>query len=106
MFLAGRMDIPGTQAIDLKFTTITASRRARVVVDLADVSFVATIGMRTLVSSAKALLARGGAMAFTNPQPAVRSALVAAGIHSLVPIFSDVEEACRVLQSTVRDESE
>ena len=55
--LSGRMDVAGTQAIDLKFTGHTANRRA-VIVDMSDVAFLASIGMRTLMLAAKAVFAR------------------------------------------------
>ena len=91
--LAGRMDIEGTQAIDLKFTALTANRRAAVIVDLSRVSFLASIGMRTLLSSAKALSQKGGRMVILNPQPMVASALATAGIDTLVPVFPDLDAA-------------
>lgn len=97
--LAGRMDIAGTQEIEMRFTNLAASEKALVAVDLSDVSFLASIGMRTLVSSARALMNRGGSMALANPQPLVKQALAAAGIDSLIPIFPDVEQASRGLQA-------
>jgi anti-anti-sigma factor len=91
--LAGRMDIEGTQAIDLKFTVLTAARRAAIIVDLSEVTFLASIGMRTLLSSAKALGQKGGKMVLLNPQPMVASALSTAGIDTLIPVFSDLDSA-------------
>ena len=102
VILAGRMDIPGTQQVDESFRAIAASQKGLVVVDLADVSFMATIGMRTLVSSAKSLMTRGGAMALAKPQAGVRSALIAAGIQAVIPIYDDVAAASRALQATQR----
>ena len=97
--LAGRMDIAGTQEIDLRFTSLASSQKGLIAVDLSDVSFLASIGMRTLVSSARALMNRGGAMALANPQPLVKQALMAAGIDSLIPIYADVGEASRGLRA-------
>jgi anti-anti-sigma factor len=95
--LAGRMDVAGTQAIDLRFTALTASRGAAVVVDLAEVSFLASIGMRTLLSSAKALSLKGGRMVLLSPQPMVAAALKTAGIDTLIPIHEDLASACTAL---------
>ncbi|MCU0935038.1 MAG: STAS domain-containing protein [Gammaproteobacteria bacterium] len=96
--LAGRMDIEGTQAIDLKFTALTANRRAGVIVDLSQVSFLASIGIRTLLSSAKALSQKGGKMVLLGPQPMVATALTTAGIDLLIPIVAD-EQAARAALS-------
>jgi anti-anti-sigma factor len=98
--LAGRMDIAGTQQIDLKFTAITASEKARVAVDLSEVSFLASIGIRTLVSSARSLANRGGVMALSSPQPLVRETLIAAGIDSIISIYPSLDEAGRALQAS------
>ncbi|HSE12569.1 MAG TPA: STAS domain-containing protein [Rudaea sp.] len=95
--LAGRFDIAGTQDIDQRFTAITASSKALVAVDVAGVTFLASIGIRTLVSSARALANRGGAMALVKPQPLVEQTLIAAGIDSIIPIYPSLEEAERGL---------
>lgn len=100
--LSGRMDIAGTQEIDLRFTSIAASNKALVAVDLSGVSFLASIGMRTLVSSARALSNRGGAMALVGPQPIVEQALIAAGIDSLIPICNDVDDASKRLRASAQ----
>ena len=100
--LAGRMDIAGTQEIELRFTNLAASRKALIAVDLSDVSFLASIGMRTLVSSARALMNRGGVMALVKPQSMVQQALVAAGIDSLIPIYPSIDEATRALHATAQ----
>jgi len=43
--LQGRMDIDGTQKIDMKFTAVTASESANVIVDLSGVEFISSIGI-------------------------------------------------------------
>jgi anti-anti-sigma factor len=58
--------------------------------------------MRTLVSSARALMNRGGTMALASPQPMVKQALLAAGIDSLIPIFDDAAAASRGLQAAAQ----
>ena len=73
-----------------------------VAVDLSGVTFLASIGMRTLVSSARAQMNRGGAMALINPAPMVNQALIAAGLDSLIPIYPDIEQASRGLQASAR----
>jgi anti-anti-sigma factor len=67
--LSGRMDMAGTEQIDLRFATLTATRPALIVVDLSQVSFLASIGMRTLLTNAKALALRRGYAAPAAPNP-------------------------------------
>jgi anti-anti-sigma factor len=97
--LAGRMDSAGAQEIDLRFTGLTATRAALIVVDLSQVSFLASIGIRTLVSNAKALARRGGRMALLSPQPLVEQVLKLAGIDSFIPIYDDLESATAGLKT-------
>jgi len=98
--LAGRMDGPGVQEIDLRFTALTAAQKALIVVDLSLVSFLASIGIRTLVISAKALRRRGGHMALLSPQPQVADVLRTAGIESVIPTYHDLEMAVGALKSS------
>jgi len=94
LVLEGRMDLAGTQAIDHRFTAATATTAAPVVVDLAQVSFLASIGIRTLLQSAKALKQRGGRMVLLNPSEQVESVLRSTGIADIIPIFRDLDSAC------------
>lgn len=90
--LTGRLDIAGSAAIDLRFSTVSGSRQA-IVVDLSRVSFIASMGMRTLVSGAKAARSKGGRMVLLLPDANVEKALKIACIDTLIPIYHDSDEA-------------
>jgi anti-sigma B factor antagonist len=92
--LTGRLDIPGTDEIAMKFTALSATTPRRVVVDLTGVHFLASIGIRALISNAKALKKRGGRMVlFIGDNAAVRKTLEATGIDAILPMFADASEA-------------
>ena len=91
--LCGRMDVNGTQQIDLKFTALTATRKAQILVDLSNVTFIASIGIRTLVSNAKAQKLRGGSMVLYKPNNQVEEVLRATGIDTIIPIVHDFDAA-------------
>ena len=91
--LDGRMDLAGTTAIDQQFAFETSTQPLRLAVDLSNVSFVASIGLRTLLTAARAQAGRGGKMVLVGPNPDVRNILETAGIDSIVPIFNDWESA-------------
>ena len=91
--LSGRMDTIGTQQIDLKFTALTASRKAAILVDLSKVTFLASIGIRTLVNSAKAQRLRGGSMVLYQPTSVVEEVLKSTGIDAIIPIAHDMNGA-------------
>ena len=91
--LSGRMDIIGTQQIDLKLTTLTSTRKAQILVDLSNVTFLASIGIRTLVNVAKAQKLRGGAVVLYKPSSQVEEVLKATGISTIIPIAHDMDAA-------------
>lgn len=93
--LEGRLDVPGAAQIELKFTAYTATEKAAVVVDLSQVTFLASIGMRLLLANARAAEGRGGKMVLLNPAPLVGEALKLSGISTLVPVYSGLDEACQ-----------
>jgi len=96
--LEGRMDIEGVREIDDAFTFVTATRTALVAVNLAGVTFMSSIGIRTIISAARGQKQRGGRFALAAPEPMVRKALVTAGVDQLVPIHDTLDAACIALQ--------
>lgn len=100
--LAGRLDSAGAQAIDMRFTALTATRKALIVVDLSELSFIASMGLRTLVTNARAQLKRGGKLVLARPQPLVGEVLKAAGIDAMIPIYGDLDSACSGLKAVAQ----
>jgi anti-sigma B factor antagonist len=96
--LSGRMDSAATEQIDLGFAGLMATRPPLIVVDLSQVSFLASIGMRTLLTSAKAFALRRGRMVLAAPQPLVEEVLRLAGIDALIPVYADIGSACEGLK--------
>ena len=98
--LAGRLDVQGTNQIENKFAFAVTTEKAPVLVDLSEVDFIASIGIRLLLMNAKALKSRGGKLVLYNPQSLVAEALATAGIDLLIPIFDDFDAACTDLLQT------
>jgi anti-sigma B factor antagonist len=90
--LDGRLDIAGASVIDLQFNAIAGSHKA-IVVDLAGVSFLASIGIRTLLLGAKTVQRRGGTLILLNPVTEVERVLEVMGAAELMPIYRDTEAA-------------
>lgn len=91
LILKGRLDMEGALAIDMKFSIATSVRRENIIVDLEHVSFLSSIGIRLLVTAAKAQAVRGGKVILAAPQPLVRKVLETAGIDKLIPIVADLD---------------
>jgi anti-sigma B factor antagonist len=92
--LTGRLDIPGTEAISLKFASLATGHGKRVVVDLTDITFLASVGIRELITNAKALQQRQGKMViFVGANASVAKTLDTTGIDTLIPVFQDAEQS-------------
>jgi len=90
--LAGRMDIEGATATDMQFSIIAGSKK-KVIVDLTSVDFMASLGMRTLIVSAKSIASKGGKMVLLGPQPGVEKVLKSSGVDTVIPIAADLATA-------------
>jgi len=92
--LSGRIDIPGTEEISMPFAVASASAARRVLVDLRQVSLLASIGIRALVSNAKAQQMRGGRLVlFVGENTNVLKTLEITGIDAILPTYTDEREA-------------
>ena len=95
--LFGRMDIAGVGEIALRFTSVTAVDRRRVIVDLSGVDFVSSMGVRAVLENARALKLRGGSMAIMGANDLVAQVLDSAGVGHVVPMASDLPAATAAL---------
>ncbi len=100
VYLSGRLDIPGVQEFQLKFTVFTATQRKPVIIDLSDVTLITSIGIGMLISGAKALKTHGVPMILLNPQPNVRKVLEMACVHEILPIEQDLNAALTRIQQS------
>ena len=94
--LDGRLDIQGAAAIDLKMNVLAGSCKF-ILVDLSNVSFIGSMGLRSIVVPAQAVRRRGGKMALLSPVPMVEEVLKASNIQEVIPIVYDLESAVAVL---------
>lgn len=99
IILDGRMDLEGTQAIDQKFSFVTSTQPRRIAVDMSGVTFLASIGIRTLITGARAQAGRGGKLVLCALDPMVKKVLTTAGIDQVIPIFDDFQGASTALRA-------
>ncbi len=90
--LAGRMDIAGASAVDMQFAVLAGAKK-KVVVDMAAVEFLASLGMRTLVVAAKSMSSKGGKLVLLDPQPNVEKVLTSSGVDTVIPIVQGLPAA-------------
>ena len=95
--LDGRLDIMGAQQIDLKMNVIAGAKKA-VLVDMQKVSFIGSMGLRTLVTPAQAIKGRGGKIVLFGPNEMVEKVLKSSAIDTLIPVHHEFQSAVAALQ--------
>lgn len=94
IILKGRLDLEGTEAISPSFKELTAESRKKIIVDLSEVSFLASMGIRELITNAKSLQKSGGHMVLLVGQNLlITKVLETTNIDKLLPMYKDVVEA-------------
>jgi anti-sigma B factor antagonist len=92
--ITGRLDLPGTDSVAEQLEALTAAPKKSVVVDLSRLQYLASIGIRALITSAKAVQQRGGKMALVvHGGSTVLMSLEATGVNELIPVFKTIADA-------------
>lgn len=91
--LVGRLDTPGVDRIETKLTAHLVPLGARAIVDLSEVSFLGSGGVRMFITIARALDRRGGKLVLYGAQPIVAQVLDMTSVNHIVPVRVDAENA-------------
>ena len=95
--LQGTLDIMGVNQVETKFAGYCSGENARILVDMSGVDYMASIGIRLLVTNAKSLRSRNGKMALLSPTTDVFNVLEMTDIPAIIPVYSNFESAEAVL---------
>ena len=92
--ISGRLDVEGTDSVASQLIELTQAAKKGIVVDLSSLKFLASIGIRAIITAAKAVKERGGKMVLVvDDGSTVKMSLQATGIDQLVPVFSSADAA-------------
>ena len=92
--LSGRLDTLGSEEIADELASLATSAKRGVVVDLSQVTFLSSRGIRALIAAAKARQANGGRMVLlVDGGDVVTRTLEATGIDELIPVYDDESDA-------------
>ncbi|MGH9647971.1 MAG: STAS domain-containing protein [Bryobacteraceae bacterium] len=95
--LDGRFDIGGAEAVDLKINVIAGTKKF-VLLDMEKVTFLGSMGLRTILTAARTVKSRGGKMAIFAPDEQIVKVLITSGVGALLSINPDREGAVAFLQ--------
>jgi anti-anti-sigma factor len=91
--LVGRLDTPGVDAVETRFTAAVVPRAARAVVDISGVEFIGSLGLRMFITIARAVTRRNGRMVLYAPQPFVAQVFETASLGDIIPVKPDATSA-------------
>jgi len=96
--LEGRLDTAGVDAIETRFAAATSASGRHALIDLSGVEILTSMGIRMLLSTARAMSARHTRLVLFGASDLVRDVLDIASIDSLVPHVADEAAARALLQ--------
>ncbi|MGZ8982291.1 MAG: STAS domain-containing protein [Burkholderiaceae bacterium] len=95
--LNGRLDAPGADHVGVRFTGAVAAHGKNAVVDLSNVTFIASLGLRLLISNARSLRLKGARMVLFGPTELVKEVLDDAAIDQIIPVVATEADALEQL---------
>jgi len=91
--VSGRLDTVTSGQLDAFLAKAVDEGARKLVFDFAEVEFISSAGLRSLLATAKRLRPLGGGVAVCSLRPAVQEVFRIAGFSSLMPVVADIEAA-------------
>src|SRR5262245_43334491 len=99
---AGRLDTPGVDRVETRFISSLVPVGNSAIIDLSQVDFVASMGIRMLVSAARTVRARQATLAIFGAQEQVKQVFEAVSLNKIIPIFETEAEALSAVMEANR----
>ncbi|NUQ84794.1 MAG: STAS domain-containing protein [Anaerolineales bacterium] len=90
--ISGRVDSVSAAALDEQLSKI-AHENNRLALDLSDVTYLSSAGVRAIVKTLQSAEKSGGGVVLANVSDAVRRVLETVGMMQMLRVFPSVEEA-------------
>lgn len=91
--LNGRLDTANVNEIESHFTTGIMPMAQHTIVDLTNVTFIASLGIRMLLTTARGLASRGAKFAMFGANPAVMEIFETTALSDIIPILNTEADA-------------
>lgn len=89
VILRGRLDTSGVDAVESRFNAaLTGGQNG--LIDMSEVTFLSSMGVRMLIAAAKTAARRGGKLVLVGPRDVVDESLRHSSIDELIPVVDDV----------------
>lgn len=91
--VGGRLDTHTYSELDRQLAPVLASGTPSVVLDLAQLEYISSAGIRSILLARKSLASRGGKVLVVNPQPQIQKVFDVVKAVPLNEIFTSIAEA-------------
>jgi anti-sigma B factor antagonist len=91
--LPTRLDATGLSVIERDFSEAVAAHKGKVLADMSDVSFVASLALRMLLMNLKAIQPQGGDLRLSGLQPQIAEIFRKSRFDTLFKIYADRDAA-------------
>ncbi len=93
LVLRGRLDQGSADLLHREAMEVVGEGGRALVVDMAGVDFIASVGIRALIRPSQALALQGGKLAVANLQPQLRDFFALTGLDQMFAIYGTRAEA-------------
>lgn len=101
--LNGRFDSYGAKIFEEEISYLGENIKV-VVLDFTDVSFISSMGVRSVIKLEKLLIKKGGGIVLVGLSPFIRKVLTTAGLTQQIKIADSMEDAHHLVQALSRSE--
>jgi len=91
--LKGRLDINTHGQLEAELNALAGKGQTKVLVDVKDLDYISSAGLRVLLSGAKQFKKINGTIALASLAPTVRQVFEISGFSSIFPLYASREEA-------------
>lgn len=95
--LAGRLDTSSVDRVEIQFTAGVVPKGQHTVIDLSEVSFIASLGIRMLLTVARSLVRKGAKLALFGAAPPVMEIIETTALNEIIPVLATEAEAIELV---------
>lgn len=95
--LTGRLDTAGVDRVESRFGGAIVPGGHNTIVDLSQVTFLASLGVRMLISTARSAARKGAKVVIYGAGPAVMEVIDTTALQDIIPVAATEAEAVALL---------
>ena len=97
--LNGRLDTSNVDKVETSFTASILPKGKNTAIDLTEVTFIASLGIRMLLTIARTLSQRGASLVMFGAMPNVHEIIETTALSDIIPLYVTEEEAIAALSA-------